>query len=293
MFKNVASQKLIVFAFDATTNIPKTGDAANITAYVSKDYGAATVLGDTTATELDATNAKGYYLFDLTQAETNADTLHFTAKSATANIVVVGSPATVFPYPANFTATSIDASGRVDVGKIAGTAQTARDIGASVLLSSGTGTGQLSLSAGLVSLASSQNFINGGTGGVATSIASGGITAGSFDPALGMVPIRSGTAQAGAAGSITLDASASATTDFYKDAWVRITSNTGSGQARLVTAYNGGTKVATVAPNWATAPDNTSTFAVLNAANVGGVQGNVTGSVGSVTGNVGGNVTGS
>ena len=83
MFKNVASQKLIVFAFDATTNIPKTGDAANITAYVSKDYGAATVLGDTTATELDATNAKGYYLFDLTQAETNADTLHFTAKSAT------------------------------------------------------------------------------------------------------------------------------------------------------------------------------------------------------------------
>src|SRR4051812_12688470 len=111
MFKNVANQKLIVFAFDATTNLPKTGDAANITAYVSKDYGAATVLADTTATELDATNAKGYYLFDLTQAETNADTLLFTAKSATANIVVVGVPATVYTYPANFTATSIDASG--------------------------------------------------------------------------------------------------------------------------------------------------------------------------------------
>lgn len=103
MFKNVASQKLIVFAFDSTTNLPKSGDAANITAYVSKDYGTVTVLGDTSATEMDATNGKGYYLFDLTQAETNADTLLFSAKSSTANIVVIGSPATVMTNPASFT----------------------------------------------------------------------------------------------------------------------------------------------------------------------------------------------
>ena len=96
MLKNVAGQKLIVFAFDSTTNLPKTGDAANITAYVSKDFGTVTVLGDTSAAEMDATNAKGYYLFDLTQAETNADTLLFSAKSSTANIVVVGAPATVY-----------------------------------------------------------------------------------------------------------------------------------------------------------------------------------------------------
>ncbi|ADV12940.1 hypothetical protein [Mesorhizobium ciceri] len=43
----------------------------------------------------------------------------------------------------------VDANGRVDVSAIAGTAQTARDIGASVLLSSGTGTGQISLTAGV------------------------------------------------------------------------------------------------------------------------------------------------
>lgn len=161
MFKNTASQKCIVYAFDSTTNLPKTGDAANLTAYVSKDYGAVTVLGDTSATEMDATNAKGYYLFDLTQAETNADTLLFSAKSSTANIVVLAMPATVFTTPANFTALAItsggiaqadvqtiktqtvtcgagvtvgafvgnataaiaiDASGRVDVGKILGTA---------------------------------------------------------------------------------------------------------------------------------------------------------------------------
>lgn len=52
--------------------------------------------------------------------------------------------------PTNFALLSIDASGRVDVIKVAGTTQTARDLGASVLLSSGTGTGQILLSSGKV-----------------------------------------------------------------------------------------------------------------------------------------------
>lgn len=54
------------------------------------------------------------------------------------------------PNPTNFGLLSIDSNGRVDVIKIAGTTQTARDIGASVLLSPGTGTGQVNLSSGLV-----------------------------------------------------------------------------------------------------------------------------------------------
>ena len=101
MFKNVAG-KFIVFAFDATTNVPKTGDAANITAYVSKDDGAVTVLGDTSATEMDATNAPGYYLFDAAQAETNADKLLVSGKSGTANIKVIGAPAVIYTRPAAF-----------------------------------------------------------------------------------------------------------------------------------------------------------------------------------------------
>lgn len=68
--------------------LPKTGDAANIIAYVSIDGGAVTVLGDTSASELSATNAPGSYQFDLTQAETNGNILLFTAKSGTANIVL-------------------------------------------------------------------------------------------------------------------------------------------------------------------------------------------------------------
>lgn len=135
MLKNTASQKVIVYAFDSTANTPKTGDAANLTAYVSKDFGAVTVLGDTSATEMDATNAKGYYLFDLTQAETNADTLLFSAKSSTANIVVLAMPATVYTSPANFTKLVIDSSGLADANAVkvgptgSGIAQTGRDVG--------------------------------------------------------------------------------------------------------------------------------------------------------------------
>lgn len=81
----------------------------------------------------------------------------------------------------------------------------------------------------------------------------------------GCVSIRSGTAQAGAATSITLDASASATTDLYKSAVILILAGTGAGQVRECTAYNGGTKVASIAPNWVTNPDGTSVFLVMPA----------------------------
>jgi len=98
MFKNTAA-KFIVFAFDATTNVPKTGDAANITVYVSKDYGAVTALTDTSATEMDATNAPGYYLVDAAQSETNADCLLVSGKSSTSNVKVIGAPAVIYTRP--------------------------------------------------------------------------------------------------------------------------------------------------------------------------------------------------
>lgn len=73
-------------------------------------------------------------------------------------------------------------------------------------------------------------------------------------------------AQAGGASSITLDSGASATTDFYKGLSVAIIAGTGVGQAgRVITAYNGSTKVATVTPAWATNPGSTSVFMLLSA----------------------------
>jgi len=122
LFKNVASQKLTVFAFDSVTGLPKTGDAANLTAYVSKDDGTVTALGDTSATETDSTNAKGMYVFDLTQGETNGDKLVFSGKSSTTGIVVV--PQTIYTVPANFTKATFDSNGRPEVNAthFAGTA---------------------------------------------------------------------------------------------------------------------------------------------------------------------------
>lgn len=102
----------------------------------------------------------------------------------------------------------------------------------------------------------------------AAKIASGAIDRDALAADTGLQPIRSNTAQAGAAGSITLDASASATDDFYNDNVVLITGGTGVGQVRRITDYVGSTKVATVKPNWTTNPDATSTFAVLPAASV-------------------------
>jgi hypothetical protein len=72
------------------------------------------------------------------------------------------------------------------------------------------------------------------------------------------------TAQAGAASSITLNAGASATTNFYLGKLIEITSGTGAGQTATVTAYDGTTKVATVGVAWATAPDATSVFRILD-----------------------------
>jgi len=89
---------------------------------------------------------------------------------------------------------------------------------------------------------------------------SGHVAVGSFGQAAQRV--RSGTAQAGAAGSITLDAGASASDSFYNGLLIHIVAGTGADQSREITAYVGATKVATVSPNWAVTPDATSVFVI-------------------------------
>lgn len=151
MIKNTSNQRVYFRAVDSATGTYKTGDAANLTAYVSKDYGSLTALTDTSATELSSTNAPGVYWFDVSQSETNADHLLFTCTSSTSGVALIPDAGANGPtVPPNFAAASIDSSGRVDVAKVAGTTQTARDLGASVLLSSGTGAGQLDFTSGVV-----------------------------------------------------------------------------------------------------------------------------------------------
>lgn len=117
-------------------------------------------------------------------------------------------------------------SGRVDVGKIAGTAQTARDLGAGVLVGDKTG----------FSLAAPDSRV-----------------------------IDSGTAQAGSTSTtIKFAAGASAASGIYNGEVVFVYGGTGAKQTRTITAYNGTTKVATVDRAWQTTPDNTSLYAVLS-----------------------------
>ena len=75
------------------------------------------------------------------------------------------------------------------------------------------------------------------------------------------LPSQSGLSQ----NEIRLDPSSSASTDFYKGWWIKITSGFSSNQVREITSYNGTTKVATISSNWTTQnPSGTDTINLYN-----------------------------
>jgi len=76
-----------------------------------------------------------------------------------------------------------------------------------------------------------------------------------------MSHLSSGTAQAGAAGTITLAASEPATADWYNNKRIVLTGGTGAKQSRLITDYTTG-RVASVDSDWATTPDATTTYEI-------------------------------
>ena len=115
MFKNVASQKLTVFAFaDAghasiDAGEPVTGDAAQITCKVEQDDdGTQSATNDVNPTEVE----DGQYRFDLTQAETNGDKLTFYPESSTAGVQVIALPSSViYTRPQYFSDLGIESDG--------------------------------------------------------------------------------------------------------------------------------------------------------------------------------------
>ncbi len=112
MQKNVSGQRVYVYAYDITSTSgdpSETGDAANITAQISKDGGAAAATNDTNPTELDATDHPGVYYFDLTQTETNAEEIVITAKSSTSNVLL--DRVVIYTRPANFPDLGIESDG--------------------------------------------------------------------------------------------------------------------------------------------------------------------------------------
>jgi hypothetical protein len=129
LYKSTASQVVMLKLFLSSDHVTAaTGKTLAIT--ISKNGGA---FGNPNAGATNATEvSSGWYKVTLDATDTGTE----------GDLVVRGTAAScddserVFRVhlPVNFATTSIDANGRVDVIKIAGTTQTARDIGASVLL---------------------------------------------------------------------------------------------------------------------------------------------------------------
>jgi hypothetical protein len=133
MERNVASQEVRLFAFDYSTGAPKTG-LTNLTAYVAKGTGAPVIITAASGvmTEIDSTNAPGAYKIALSQGETDATDLMFTARSATSNVACVARFVTT--TPPNYASLAIDGTNFA------------------VKVQNGTGTGQVSLTSGAVTV---------------------------------------------------------------------------------------------------------------------------------------------
>ena len=106
MYKNTAGQYIQVYAHNVAGDVPETGDAANITAQISKDTGASAATNDVNPTELDATDQPGIYAFLLTQAETNCDLVAVSAVSSTLDVVI--DPVSIYTNEGNVVKANTD-----------------------------------------------------------------------------------------------------------------------------------------------------------------------------------------
>jgi hypothetical protein len=79
----------------------------------------------------------------------------------------------------------------------------------------------------------------------------------------GNTHVNEGLAAGGSNNTITLNSLASSVSGTYVGQIAFISAGTGQDQARLITAYDGSTKIATVESNWDTNPDTGSIYAIL------------------------------
>lgn len=79
-----------------------------------------------------------------------------------------------------------------------------------------------------------------------------------------MYGLHIGSAQGGAVGSITLASDEDISEDFILGKYVLVTSGTGASSCSQVTAYSTSTKIATVTPNFETAPAASSGYMVVD-----------------------------
>ncbi len=236
MVKNTAGQKI---GAQMTAAADGTDFTSAVTCYVTGDAG--TLATGTVGSGACVHEGHGYHTYAPSQAETNYDLIAFTFAGSGAITVTVQVATSVITG---------DAYSRL--GAPVGASISADIAAVKAILPTALVAGRMDSSVGAM------------VAGIITStvVADGTIDRATFAVDTGFQTIRSNTAQAGAATTITLDASASSVTDFYKNTKVYLTGGTGVGQERAITAYNGTTKVATVS-TWATNPAVGTTFAIV------------------------------
>jgi len=316
---------ITVLMIDSSDHVTgKTGLSAGLTIYATKAAGTPATITPT-VTELDSTNVKGVYKLALTTGHT--DTLgelllHITATGADPTDIK-WQVSTYLPGEA----ATLQADQAVNATKIGGTTQTGRDIGASVLLSAGTGAGQLDFTSGVVK-ANATQWLGGTipavnvtgvpiidlkyTLGTISPATAGSVRADSVTGAVGSVTGAVGSVTGNVGGNV-VGSVASVTGNVggnvvgsVASVTARVTANTDQLAGQTVTAAAGVTfpsSVAsptnitagtiTTATNLTNAPTSGDFTAAMKTSLNAATPASVVGAVGSVTGNVGGNVTGS
>ncbi len=95
MLRNQSGQQITLYAWNSVTGLPVTGDAANITTYISHDNGSF-VASTNAVAESDSSLAPGFYDVPLTVDETNSYKITVSASSTTIDVLVASVPAVIY-----------------------------------------------------------------------------------------------------------------------------------------------------------------------------------------------------
>lgn len=248
---------------------------------VSIDGGAFADLGTLPA----ATPASGRSIkITLSQAEVNGDNIVVQCVDAAGaewcdlliNIQTAARQIDNLAYPATSGRSMVvDAAGLVDANVVklgptgTGTAQTARDVGASVLLSTGTGAGQLDFTSGVVK-ANATQWLSGTIPAVnVTGVPKVDMTHNLGTALYGQLfgSLVTGTSDSGTTSTMVDAARTENDAGFWKDCWILFTSGTIQNELRLITGFDPATDTITFAPVTSSAV-GTQTYAILPAAGI-------------------------
>jgi hypothetical protein len=252
-----SGQGVFLYAEDTTSNAPKTGDAANISGFWSKDGGAETA-GFTTAHPTEI--GHGVYWQPLTATETNGTQLSYAWASTTSGVridptFITTAAAVVTPPTTAQIATAVWQDATAGDFNVASSIGKALYTGPPSWFSSSTPPTAGQIAAAVwdeVNTAATHNITN-----------SAGKQLRSINPVTDTIRTATCPAQTGMTSTqIKLDAGASAVDNTYNYDVVSITAGTGAGQSRIVTSYSGSTKVCSIDNAWTTPPNNTSTFEI-------------------------------